>query len=210
MRIAYCPGRSADRQARLTRRAAGGFTLVELLVAIWILSVVAIIAWRGLSALVATRDRLGPEIEEVRAMLTGFGQMERDLAQAVNTPALISLAEPSVRVLVIDGAQALQILRFSGPLSDGGGAVQQVTYTVIDGALVRQCSPAVRSVQTATTATPTTLRMIAGVTSMQVREWRVNQGWMVPAPNDPTPATGVEVQVTRSDGTVLRRVLLVG
>jgi len=83
--------RTPDAGASPARRGARrGFTLVELLVAIWIMSVVAVIAWRGLSALVATRDRLGPEADEVRAMLTGFGQMERDLAHAAN-PTLASL-----------------------------------------------------------------------------------------------------------------------
>ncbi|HEY4039755.1 MAG TPA: prepilin-type N-terminal cleavage/methylation domain-containing protein, partial [Burkholderiaceae bacterium] len=52
------------------RDGGSGFTLVELLVAISIMSIVAIIAWRGLSALVATRDRLGPEADDVRALLT--------------------------------------------------------------------------------------------------------------------------------------------
>jgi general secretion pathway protein J len=210
LRIARRPCRFPDLQAAQgTASAARGFTLVELLVAIWILAVVAIIAWRGLSALVATRDRLAPETDEVRAMLAGFGQMERDLAQAAN-PALVSLAEPAVRLQIIDGVQTLQILRFSEPLADGASAVQQITYAVIDGALMRQSSPAVRSIQVAINATPTTVRLIGDVASLQVREWRVNQGWVTPAPNDPTPPTGIEVQVTRSDGTVLRRVLLVG
>jgi len=44
-------------------RVAPGFTLVELLVAIWIMALVSVIAWRGLSALVNTRERLGPEAD---------------------------------------------------------------------------------------------------------------------------------------------------
>jgi hypothetical protein len=51
---------------------------------------------------------------------------------------------------------------------------------------------------------------MAGIASMQVRVWRVNEGWIVPAPNDATPPPGVEVVIKRSDGTSLRRVLLVG
>jgi hypothetical protein len=80
---------------------------------------------------------------------------------------------------------------------------------VIDGTLLRQASAAVRSVQAASSATPSTARLIAGVTSMQVREWRSNE-WIVPAPNDATVPPAVEVVVTRRDGTTLRRVMLVG
>jgi general secretion pathway protein J len=191
------------------RRGAPGFTLVELLVAIWIMAIVSIIAWRGLSALVATRDRLGPEADDVRALLIGFGQMERDLAHAAN-PTLVSQVGTSISVPVIDGAQALQILRFSEPLPDGASAVQQVTYAVIDGALMRQCSPPARSVQAAASASAGTVRLVTGVASMRVRVWRASEGWIVPAPNDVTVAPGVEVVVTRTDGTSLRRVLLVG
>jgi general secretion pathway protein J len=191
------------------RDGRSGFTLVELLVAISIMSIVAIIAWRGLSALVATRDRLGPEADDVRALLTAFGQIERDLAHAV-TPALVLAGASPVSVQTVDGSPALQILRFSEPLADGGSAVQQVTYAVVDGALLRQCSAPVRSVLAAAGANPSTVRLIAGIASMQVRVWRVNEGWIVPAPNDATPPPGVEVVIKRSDGTSLRRVLLVG
>jgi general secretion pathway protein J len=186
-----------------------GFTLVELLVAIWIMSIVAIIAWRGLSALVATRDRLGPEADDVRALLTGFGQMERDLAHAVN-PALIGPESVPLSVQSVDGAPAMQVLRFSELLPDGASAVQLVTYAVVDGTLLRQCSPALRSVQAASSATPSTARLMSGLASMRVRVWRLNEGWIVPASNDVTIPPAVEVVVTRRDGTSLRRVLLVG
>jgi general secretion pathway protein J len=193
----------------MRRTGHRGFTLVELLVAIWIMSIVAVIAWRGLSALVATRDRLGPEADDVRAMLTGFGQMERDLAHAVN-PVLVAPNYAPVSVQSVDGAPALQVLRFSEPLPDGASAVQQVTYAVIDGTLLRQCSAAVRSVQAASSATPSTARLVPEVASMQVRVWRKNEGWIVPASNDATLPLAVEVVVTRRDGTRLRRVMLVG
>ncbi len=190
------------------RHAPHGFTLVELLVAIWIMSIVSIIAWRGLSALVATRDRLGPEADDVRAVLTGFGQMERDLAHAAG-PVLGSTSALPVSVQIVDGAPALQVLRFSEPLANGASAVQLVTYSVMDGALSRRCSPPARSVQAALGAAPATVRLLGGVTSMQVRVWRVNEGWVVPDSKG-TPFPGVEVVLTRGDGTTLRRVMLVG
>jgi general secretion pathway protein J len=201
--VAPAPSRPGD--AGLVR----GFTLVELLVAIWIMALVAVIAWRGLSALVATRERLGPEADEVRAMLTGLGQIERDLSQAAN-PVLASLPGPSVRVQVFDGATSLQILRLSEPLPDGSSGLQRVTYAVVDGALVRQCSPPQRSLQDAINAPAATVRLLSGVASIQVRVWRTNEGWVVPTPTDATTPDGVEVVVTRGDGTTLRRVLLVG
>src|SRR5882757_4442654 len=155
---------SASRARLGVGRRLSGFTLLELLVAIWILAIVSIIAWRGMSALIATRDRLAPETDDVRALLRGFGQMELDLAQAAN-PGLISLGGPSVRVRVVDGMPTLQILRFSQSLSDGGSAVQQVTYTVTGGTLLRQASPPLRSVQAALNSTQASVPLVAGVAS---------------------------------------------
>ncbi len=186
-----------------------GFTLLELLVAIGILAMVSIIAWRGLSALIATRDRLQPEADNVRTLLTSFGQMQQDLAQAAN-PVLISLGRPPVRVLVVDGTPTLQILRLAPEPGDDASAVQQVTYSVVDGALVRLSTAPARSVAIATSASANSTRLMAGVASMRVRFWRPTLGWIVPDPAEVLTPPGVEVELTRADGTRYRRVMLVG
>jgi len=201
--------RCLPTRATARRRRGEGFTLVELLVAIAIMALVAVIAWRGLSSLVATRDRLGPEADDVRALLAATGQMQLDLQHAVN-PVLAWRSVAPVSVLTIDGATALQIMRFSEPLADGASAVQQVTYAVIDGVLLRECSAAVRSLPTGTSAPVSTVQLVPRVDSIQVRVWRANQGWTEPLPYDPTMPPGIEVVLKRQDGTSLRRVLLVG
>ena len=211
--LARDPASARDRDRGRGRGQAGpaGFTLLELLVAIGIMALVAIIAWRGLASLIATRDRLGPETDDVRSLLSGFGQMQLDLAQAAN-PVLISLGSPPVRVLSINGATALQIVRLAPPLPDGASAVQQVTYSVLDGNLLRQATVPARSLAAVvnTAAVPAGVRLLAGVTSIQVRVWRANQGWVVPSDADPVTPPGVEVEIVRTDGARYRRVMLVG
>ncbi|MBV8208577.1 MAG: prepilin-type N-terminal cleavage/methylation domain-containing protein [Burkholderiaceae bacterium] len=202
--------RSWPPRVRAPGASAGkGFTLVELLVAIAIMALVAVISWRGLSSLIATRDRLGPEADDVRALLAATGQMQLDLEHAVN-PVLAWRPYAPVSVVTIDGAIALQILRFSEPLPDGASAVQQVTYAVVDGVLLRQCSAAVRSLPSASNVPVSTARLVRGVDSIQVRIWRANQGWTEALSYDPTMPPGIEVVLKRQDGTSLRRVLLVG
>jgi general secretion pathway protein J len=197
------------RRRTCRRPAPGGFTLLELLVAIGIMAMISIIAWRGLSSLIATRDRLSPETEDVRSLLTGFGQMQLDLAQA--TPAaLLDLGASPVRMQVVDGSPTLRILRVAPPLPDGASAVQQVIYSVLDGRLVRQTTAPARSLGAIAGTLPAGLPLIAGVASFQVRFWRPTQGWVVPADADPARPPGVEVELTRSDGTRFRRVMLVG
>jgi general secretion pathway protein J len=191
------------------RHGRHGFTLLELLVAISIMAIVSIISWRGLSSLIATRDRLSPENDEVRSLLTGFGQMQLDLAQAVS-PMVMPLGATSVRVTVIDAAPMLQILRLAAPQPDGASAIQRVVYSVQDGKLVRQVTAPTRSLAAAINAAVPGLPVIPSVTSIRVRVWRINQGWVLPADADAINPPGVEVELTRSDGTQYRRVMTVG
>jgi len=187
---------------------ACGFTLLELLVAVAIMALVSLLAWRGLSSLLATRERLIPENEDVRALLTGFGQMQLDLTQAAS-PLLLPGAGPPVRMRVVDGSPTLLILRIAPPLADGASAVQQVIYSIQDGNLLRQATQPTRSLPVDFSATPAGLRLLPRVASMQVRFWRPNQGWVIPAEADPTAPPGVEVELIRADGSRFRRVMLV-
>jgi general secretion pathway protein J len=192
-------------------RPCGGFTLLELLVAVSILALISVIAWRGLSALTATRDRLEPQNDEVRALLAGFGQMDRDLAQVPANAALFALPAPAVRVVAIDGHASLQLLRLvDSPDGTRASAVQTVIYVVSDGALERRTTAPQHFYAAGAPDRLETLRLVPGVDDMQIRVWRTNVGWISPAGDADTANTvGVEVSLQRPDGTRLRRVFAV-
>ena len=82
--------------------------------AITVLSIVSMIAWRGLDSLVATRERLEPEVDDVRSLLTAFGQMERDLTQVAN-PAFLGLITSPLNIGVADGGQVIELARVAKP-----------------------------------------------------------------------------------------------
>lgn len=211
--------------------AGAGFTLLELLVAITVLSIVSMIAWRGLDSLVSTRERLEPEVDEVRALLTTFGQMERDLTQITN-PVFLGLATSPLNVRVVDGAQLIEIARVASPVADRATEVQTVFYRVVDGALMRQATPALPAFARTDSENFETARLLGNVQSMSVRLWQAPAGWVTPAEYDGTPqvpvlpplpgalpvrttqttpaAPGVEVTLLRTDGKTFRRVFLVG
>ena len=198
-----------------------GFTLLELLVAISVLSVVSVIAWRGLDSLVATRERLEPEVDETRAMLVAFGQMERDLSQ-VASPDFLGLTFAPLNVRPADGATMIEVARVAVPVPDRATEVQIVYYRVVDNTLVRQAMPPLPSFQSTNTDTLESARLVANVRSMDVRLWRPGVGW-VPlgeggdggTAGAPAPAArgqlppGIEVTLTRTDGRTYRRVFLV-
>lgn len=199
------------RRARLR-----GFTLLELLIAISVLSLVSIIAWRGLDTLVSTRERLAPEGDDVRALLTTFGQLERDLAHVAN-PVLFDLKANPVNVRLATSGQVLEIVRIAPPDESGALAVQQVFYRVDDGALLRQATPATRALRPVEAAEFSNVRLLGNVRAMRVRLWQPGPGWVAPGQAGPqppgqgaVPPQGIEVSVERADGKTYRRVLLVG
>jgi general secretion pathway protein J len=207
-----------------TRALPRGFTLLELLVAISVLAIVSMIAWRGLDSLLVTRERLEPEGDEVRALLTAFGQLERDLAQ-VTTPAVFGLSTSPVLVRASSQGPVLEILRIAPTTVVAPTSVQTVFWRVADGALLRQVSAPRRSFEAAEGEQLASAPLLSKVKSMRVRMWR-DVAWVDPlavgaAEPPPTAAPGtpgllvpvpqgVELTVERTDGRIFRRVLLVG
>ncbi|HXY21987.1 MAG TPA: prepilin-type N-terminal cleavage/methylation domain-containing protein [Burkholderiaceae bacterium] len=189
-----------------------GFTLLELLVAVSILAVVGVIAWRGLSSLTATRERLAPQNDDVHALLAGFGQIERDLAQVPTNVGLFALPTQALRVFVADGQPALQILRLArSPDGSPAAAMQMVFYQVLNGQLQRQATVAQRFYSAESTASLSRAALVPEVDQMQIRVWRNNVGWITPASDaDSANTVGIEVRLLRHDGTSARRVFAVG
>ena len=190
----------------------GGFTLLELLVAISVLSLVSLIAWRGLDSLVRTRERLQPEAEEVRELLVAFGQIERDLAQVVSTAFVPLAAAP---VVVRSGTPAgLEMVRMAPATEGQTSAVQLVVYELRDGRLMRLSSAPTNVVGTAPTTELVETPLLADVQALRIRVWQPGRGWAPPeaaVPSNPRAApAGLELIVERSDGRQYRRVLLVG
>jgi general secretion pathway protein J len=193
-------------------RRAAGFTLLELLVAITVLSLVSLIAWRGLDSLVHTRERLLPEAEEVRELLVAFGQIERDLARVVST-AFVPL--PGASVAVRPGTPVrLELVRFAPTLEGTPSAVQLVVYELRQGRLVRLASAPTLTLDAPADAALVETPLLADVQALQVRLWQPGRGWAPPevvASPDPRAAPpGLELIVERTDGRRYRRVLLVG
>lgn len=73
------------------RRSALGFTLVELLVALFALSLLAMLSWRGLDGMVRAREQTRVRADEVQALQVGLAQWTADLDAMATVPQMSSL-----------------------------------------------------------------------------------------------------------------------
>lgn len=122
---------------RARRAASGGFTLIELLVAATLLAVLAVLSWRGLDAVLASRDRLAAASDELRSLTLAFAQLDEDLRRSWPV-RLLRLPVPAIGFSVA-GERAVPTLEI---VRETTGAllptqVQRVAWRLRDGVLER-------------------------------------------------------------------------
>lgn len=165
------------------RKAAGGFTLIELLVAITVLSIVAVLGWRGLDSIVRTRVALNEQLEQTRGLQLAFAQMQRDCAQIVSNDVL-----PDRAPLVVEPGRVVLVRTVFG--DDQPTRLQIVSYQLKNGNLIRRESVATRdlnaldglwtAVSNENSGVPSVV-LQTGLEAMTVRVW-INDGagWRTP------------------------------
>jgi len=115
-------------------KRSGGFTLVEVLVALFILALMALMAWRGIDALISSRDIAQTHLDATMKLQTVLQQFEQDV-QALRTTAPDG---SSTQTLSFDGA-TLRVIRRQPE------GVQLVAWTLRQGQLYRWAGPVVRT-----------------------------------------------------------------
>jgi general secretion pathway protein J len=111
-------------------KRAAGFTLVEVLVALFVMSLLAAMAWQGVDGMLRARDASQQRLESTLRLNTVLAQWEQDLASVQESP--------SVPGLHFDGA-SLQLTRRAP------GGLQLVVWSLRSGRLLRWVSPSLTS-----------------------------------------------------------------
>ncbi|MBD8049514.1 PulJ/GspJ family protein [Limnohabitans radicicola] len=109
-----------------------GFTLIEVLVAISIMALMALMAWRGIDSMLRTQSGLQQRADQIRTLQAGLAQWQTDLNQLAELPGTPSwdwdgkvLRLTRRAVQAADGVQVVGWTWRSNPARPGGGDWQR-------------------------------------------------------------------------------------
>jgi len=191
-----------------------GFTLVELLVALAIFALMSGFAYRGLTAMLDSREALQKESRKWRDVALLVGRLERDLAAALPRRAVSSsgtfYASFSSSIDSNAAPQGLALTRSGSPLMENTlSAPQRVAWRLNSGGRVERLTWA--GVDAAPREEPVATALLGSVSALTFRfldaksmEWRPT--WSLPGSDDGFPAA-VEVTLTLASGERIVRLV---
>jgi general secretion pathway protein J len=168
------------------RRRIGGFTLIEILIALAILALVAVLGYRALSSLTESEVRLAAESERWRSLDALFARLESDMRLAQPREVRVGpSSEPGWRADKDDAGNALLRIARAGPefSLEPGSAGQRLGYRLRDGTVEVLYWPHLD--QPASVA-PTAYALAGGIAGFEITYLDDHGGW-----HDRWPLLGV-------------------
>ncbi|MCS4315432.1 general secretion pathway protein J [Pseudomonas sp. BIGb0381] len=185
------------------KRSEQGFTLIEVMVAIMLMAVVSVIAWRGLDSVTRADQHLQASSEQTEVLLRALNQMQRDISLRasveLNAPPpsknsaekVDGLAAVTVRSSDSKGFR-LDIIR-SAPVA--GDGLQRVRWWLKGDSLYRAAAPA--RDRYPLPAAKDGVVVLSGVRDLQVRVWEADKGWRQLSGNRREDPLGLEISLVR-------------
>ncbi|CAB3928640.1 PulJ/GspJ family protein [Achromobacter anxifer] len=180
-------------------RSQAGFTLIEVLVALALMALVSLMAWRGLANVSGARERIEEQAEDIDAIVRTLGQMARDVELSYSGPAfepagLDAVAYTSgLRLLRrASGGPVFEILR---PDPDGNGLWQRVQWQVRKDGLWRASGPP--AARSPLPAASEGVLLLPGTRTLKLRAWVPGAGWVDADASLSAAPAGLEIALER-------------
>ena len=186
---------------------ARGFTLIEVLVALVLLAITAVLAWQATAAMVDGEGRLSREAQRWRTLDMALSRMEADLRQA--QPRAIRAASsneaPWIAAIEANGSSAIVFSRAGGEFAvEPGMAGQRIGYRLRNGALEVLYWP---TLDRTAGIQATAYRLVDGVAGFRVDHLSAGGAWLTGWPRfgEPDLPRAVRVLLTLDSGEAIER-----
>ncbi|MBG7131106.1 prepilin-type N-terminal cleavage/methylation domain-containing protein [Pseudomonas aeruginosa] len=201
-----------------TRRRQAGFTLIEVMVAIMLMAIVSLMAWRGLDSIARASAHLEDSTEQGAALLRALNQLERDIAlhSAIREESGLPSGDAPIRAgdslppgLALTRLREiplrLDIVRAS---TAPGAPLQRVRWGRQGKILYRAASPSGDRLPLPPLAER--VAVLDDVSRFEIRAWVPGKGWTRLPARSKVRASGLEIslaRVTRNGVERYRRVV---
>lgn len=183
-----------------------GFTLIEVMVAIMLMAIVSLIAWRGLDSVTRADSHLQASMSHTEDILRTFNQLERDLtsqaSSALGEPTLNGQSEdrearmaapPAISVRSADDQTfELDVIRHAAAPDHG---LQRVRWWLKGQTLYR--AAATPRNRYPLPAPANGVAVLGQIKDLQIRVWDREQGWRQLSGNRAQEPLGLEMRLTR-------------
>ena len=157
-------------------RPPRGFTLVEVMVALMIMAILAVLAWQGVDGIVRTRAASQARLEQTLRLNTVLGQLEQDLLALQETTSVPGLTFDGATLRITRRAEnGLQVVTWSlRPDADGTGVGNWMRWAGTPARTANELQETWLLTQQFQGNEPGQLRTLGGITQWQVYCYRGN------------------------------------
>lgn len=170
------------------RRAQGGFTLLEVLVAMAIFSIVAYMSYGGFDAVLKQQQILEQSSARLRNVQFAVRQLVTDFGQMQPRPIREELGEGARGALIADGRELLaaELSRagWANPLGRNRPTLQRVAYRVEEGVLIRSYWPVLDRLLE---EEPAEIELLDGIVEFRLRFLATGEEWIEVWPDPGLP-----------------------
>ena len=163
--------------------AARGFTLIELLTALLLLSLLALMSYRGLGAVLETREHVAQETAKWRSVAAFFARFERDVQLAMPRPSRTTGGiAPAWRGIPYASAEPrLEFSRFAS--TEGVDTARRIGYRLNEKQEIELWLWP--GLDVAPSALPARYPVLAGVTTFELQYLNPALAWVDAWPTSP-------------------------
>jgi len=188
-------------------RGAGGFTLIELLTALLILSLLALMSYRGLGAVLDAHEHVSQETDKWRRVASFFARFERDVQLAAPRPVrAASGTEPAWRGRADATSEPrLEFSRFAS--AEGVDTARRLAYRLNEQQEIELWLWP--GLDVAPNTVPVRYPVLTGVTTFELQYLNADLAWVNAWPiavQGPPIPQGVQLRIVLASGEEIVRV----